>query len=393
MAAEAPTITQADAEATGGEEYVSRGGDLFEEADVYGDWGAEAGFEERRLTDFVELQQANVEADWREHLAPRAFQLLHQEATSDVRIAKADVGELPGCASLKNVYIPSRVDTSSSNKARFAKAFNWSVKNLWNMNMDGEICIGAGKALYFRGVAKHNRNVPPLWTCQQQLMQYHPYAWFAVSHDSAVDTVDKMVDAFGMKPSQTAETSYKVEVKRTRDSLDIELNSQLQCTLANKQWDRFLVSHLLRTNMPDIRFFVRARVPLRKKIAESYTGTEILKMTDDSVQSMLPPELGEVVYAAERVIRRWSTKTKGGVTLQLVETKRTPMIVTREGEEGERMEYELIASIPQASERPNVQLLSDELWTNAELLATLLEESSQEFQAHTMPASAAFGEH
>jgi hypothetical protein len=142
--------------------------------------------------------------------------------------------------------------------------------------------------------------------------------------------------------------------------------------------------------MPDLRYLVRGRPPIKKKMADAYFETDILKLTKDSVQAVLSPELGEIVYTCERVIRKWSCKLESGVALQLVETKRIPLIVTRPGEEGERLEYELVAAIPQQAERVDLHALADDLWTKGTEFAQMLEEGMQELQAHTMPSSAAF---
>ena len=392
MSAEQPSLVNEEETGTSpaGDEYSTQGSDLYEEADVYGDWGAEPGFDDKKQLDYMELALSSMSNDAIHVCAPRAFQLLHNETTADVALQQFNPTKLPGCADMKAVYSPRPISSDDANRIRFRKSFHWAVTNLWNMNMDGELNIGAGKALYWRGVAKHNRNVLPLWTCQQHLHLAHPYSWFAVAHETNVAPVIALAEQMGMQPSQEAETSYKVCVKRSKDQLDLELNSQLQCTLVNRPWDRFLMTHVLRTKMPDLRYLIRARTPLKKKVADSYFENEILKLTRDSVHSVLSPELGEVQYCAERVIRKWATRLECGVTLSLVETRRTPLIVTRQGEEGERLEYELISSLPMQAERVDIRALSDELWSKGNEFAAVLEEGMTNLQAHTMPSSAAF---
>lgn len=400
MSAEQPSLVAAtdDDVAAGvaaatGDEYSAQAGDLYEEADVYGDWGAEPGFEDRKELDFMCITQAGMAAvDTASPLAPRAFQLLHADTTADLGLARFDASKLPGCSggAYKDVFSPQPINADDANRLRFRKAFKWCATNLWNLSLDGELNIGAGKALYWRSVAKYNRNVLPVWTCQQHLHQAHPYTWFAVAHESNTPHVLSLAQQLDMQPTQQPETSYKVYIKRTRDQLDVELNSQMRCVAVNKPWDRFLCSHVLRSKMPDLRYLVRARTPIKKKVVEAYFETDILKLSKDTVQSVLSPELGEVVYTCERVVRKWATRLQSGVTLQLVETKRIPLIVARQGEEGERLEYELIASIPQQSERVDLQKLSDDLWQKGNEFASVLEEGMTELQAHTMPSSAAF---
>jgi len=252
------------------------------------------------------------------------------------------------------------------------------------MNLDGEINIGAGKALYFRAVAKHNRYVLPTWTCQEHLERAHPYSWFAIAHESNKQPIEELAASMGMELTQDETTSYKVMVRRPKDFLDVELNSQLQVTLVQKPWDRILCTHFLRNKMPDLRFLIRARRPIKKRVADAYLDTPILKLTSDSVMSVLSPELGDVGYCAERAIRKWSKTLDSGVRLQLVETRRTPLICTRAGDEGERLEYELVANVPQQVERAALGALCDDLWNKRMEFAAALEEGMQELGANTM---------
>ena len=83
-------------------------------------------------------------------------------------------------------------------------------------------------------------------------------------------------------------------------------------------------------------------------------------------------------------------RTQVGVTLQLVETRRTPLIITRAGDEGERLEYEWIVVLPQKAERVDIAAMSTELWNYGNLLAKELEAGMEEFLSHTMTSVAAF---
>lgn len=366
-----------------------RATELFEEADLYGDWGAEPGFEERRDTDYMELSPSKMGEAY-EALSPRAFQLLHDKVTSDIGLTVFDPSKLPGQKNVTTAYGVAAVPAAEANQIKFRKGLQWCVKNLWAMNIAGEVNIGAGKALYWREVAKHNRSVLPLWTCQHHLYHNHPFQWFAVAHESCTTAVEALVARYGMTLTQEPTTSYKVCIKKGREMLDCELNSVLRCTQLNKPWDRFLMTHYLRHRMPDLRYLVRARHPIRKRVADAYLDADILRSTRESVQSVLAPELGEVIYTCERVTRKWSVPLPSGITLQCVETKRTPLIVTRPGDEGTRLEYELIAQIPPQSAGVDMETLSSTLWEYGNSFAEALEETMQEMQAHTMPTSAAF---
>lgn len=363
--------------------------ETLDEADEYGDWGAEPGFEERRHIDYMEFNP-QLMGERYEPLVPRAYQLLHANLSADVGMRLINPSKLPGQSKNTQAYVVSKVDVDAANSQHFRRGLEWCMANLWNTNMSGELNIGAGRILFHRTIAKQNRNTLPLWSLQRHLYAYHPYVWFAVASASNAEAVEKLVARLGMKLVQDATTSYRVSIRRAGEFLDAELNAQLQCVKINRPWDRFLVSHYVRSQMPDLRFLVRARHPIKKRIADAYLETDILRSTRDSVQSVLSPELGDVNYCCERVIRKWAMRTQVGVTLQLVETRRTPLIITRAGDEGERLEYEWIVVLPQKAERVDIAAMSTELWNYGNLLAKELEAGMEEFLSHTMTSVAAF---
>jgi hypothetical protein len=323
-------------------------------------------------------------------LSPRAYQLLHSDLSADVGLTAINPSKLPGQSSATKAYIVSKVDVNKANEQHFRRGLEWCVANLWNTNMSGELNIGAGRVLFYRGIAKQNRNTLPLWTLQKHLYAHHPYFWFAIASAANATAMEKLASQLGMKLVQEATTSYKTSIRRAGELLDAELNAQLQCVKLSRPWDRFLVSHYVRAQMPDLRFVVRARHPIKKRIADAYLEADILRSTRDSVQSVLSPELGEVNYCCERVIRKWAMRTQVGFTLQLVETRRTPLIITRAGDEGERLEYEWIVVLPQKAERVDIAAMSAELWRYGNLLAMELETGMEEFLSHTMTSVAAF---
>merc|ERR1712000_86858 len=251
--------------------------------------------------------------------------------------------------------------------------------------------MGAGKVLYWKRAAKQQRPVLPLWTCQQHVHDTHPYSWYAVAHESAVSDMESLASKQGMTLTSDNEVSYKVYIKRARDILDVDLNAQLQPTLVNRPWERFLVTHYVREKMPDLRSLVRGRQSMKKRVSDQYLEASILTAANgNTVQSVLQPELGDVIYVGHRGIRRWTTKMANGVRLSLVETRRTPLVTTRPGDEGERIEYELVAGIPQQSENVDIPMLAEELWDRGQELAGALENSMQELHAFTMSSAAAF---
>lgn len=390
----------------GGTEYRTAVADLYDEADVYADWSSNV--DEKKHDDFIsfpsaEHASAKAEVDTKGHtyLDPKGYQLLHQECTADVGLARVNISNLPGCSQLgkdnNNLLLSVvQLQPDQANRVRFRRGFHWAVSSMWSAAIDAEVNIGAGKALYWRGAAKQRRPVLPMWTCQQHLHDTHPYTWYAVAHETSIADMEKLaIEKMGMTLTSDGEVSYKVYVKRSRDILDIDLNTQLHPTLVNRPWDRYLVSHYVRKQMPDLRFLVRGRHPIKRRISEQYLEAALLTAQGATVQSVLQPELGDVIYVGHRAIRRWTTKMKAGgsgdgVRLSLVETRRTPLVTTRPGDEGERIEYELVANIPQMSEQLDIPALAEELWDKGQELAVALENSMQELHAFTMSSAAAF---
>jgi hypothetical protein len=317
---------------------------------------------------------------------------MHERSTADVAVSSFSANKLPGQQKRKEeAYTATPVAAADANKIRIRRALKWCLTNLWQMNMAGELNIGLGKALYWRSVAKHNRSVLPIWTCQSHLYTAHPYQWFAVAHESNKAAAETFAAKRGMPMTQDSTTSYKVGVTRKdKELVDICLNDQGRCMQANRMWDRFLVSHVLRDTMPDLRYVVRARHPVKKRIADQYLESDIVRIGKDVAQSVLSPDLGIVHYCAERVIRKWGTQLACGAAVELVETTRTPLIVVRPGDEGMRLEYELIVQLPQQAEGVDAHAMTDELWDYADEFVKAMEEGMQQLDAHRMPSAAAF---
>ena len=71
----------------------------------------------------------------------------------------------------------------------------------------------------------------------------------------------------------------------------------------------------------------------------------------------------------------------------LVETRRTPLITVVPGDDAERVEYELIASVPRPEDNVDISELADELWDQGMFLALRLEESMEDLHSYVMKAA------
>lgn len=363
----------------------------------------------------------------------------------------SDDGPTASAAAVANLILSAPGDDASTNalnKVRFRRAFHWAVSSAWSNNREAEINIGAGRVLLWHVAAKNDHTIFPIWTCQQHLHDLHPYAWFAVSHDSAVADIENFaVNSLKMKPEnfvaspssssssssrshsggvseqqQQGEVSFKVTLranKGTKMWIEAECNSRFETTHVYRPWFRYLTTHFLRTTMPDLRFLLRARNLMSGKDTEPFMQAQLIKYAPTAAEaaaaaaaaaerpdaahlqhlflpaatpvvSVLSPDLGDVVYACHRVIRRWSTKMGRGSRISLVETRRTPLLVTHADDTVERVEYELIATIPRPEDGVDIGQMAEELWDKGSMLATVLEKSSEKLLSYPVNRAGTF---
>jgi hypothetical protein len=423
---------------------------IFDDADFYGDW-AVVGRNTQLAPDGTPLPQAVADAsDYlsksstdndfiafgspgerrtimgqvntaMQSLSPKAYQFLHEKSVSDFGLCNLNnVSALPGCAHIPegSAVAISPIEAAEANKIRFRRAFHWAVSNIWANNREAEINIGAGRVLYWDAAAKNSRAICPTWILQQHLMDAHPYMWYAVAHETtSVQAIEQLVEDLGMVPmnqatststnnneqeekssssssksnnNNFAETSYKVTIRSNKlgGALEAEVNENFETTHVYRPWLRYLMTHYVRDQMPDLRFLVRARSFVSRKDSEAIFRNPILRESGKSVQPILAPEIGDVVYVAHRVIRRWSTKIgRYGTRILLVETRRTPLITTIAGDDAERVEYELIANIPRPEDNIDISELADDLWDNGTQFAERLEESMKDLHSYVMKAA------
>lgn len=404
----------------------------LDEADEYGDWGVEPGFDKgtaasgtgrdgkgprRSNVDFLEISPTRMGERY-DVLAPRSYQLLHSDITSDLVLQEhKGASKLPGQSRrAAPAFTVKRAAVDDANRSRFKKAFEWSLLNIWNLSLTtSELNINAGRALFYADIAKQNKTILPVFALQRHIYAQHPYVFFSIATESNRALLQTLAtEKMGLTLTQDETTSYKVMIKRGNMVgaaigasglsdlfFDCELNENLNVIKINRPWDRLFVMHYVRSVAPDLRYVVRSRHPLKKKIADLFLGADgggadsggnsVLKFTRDSVQSILSPELGEVFYCCERKIRKWSkTSEKTGVTISLVETKRTPLIISKIGDEGERLEYEFVVDLPHKGEKVNISELGDEIWDLGRTLATSMEEGMADLGSQAVSTSAAF---
>ena len=289
----------------------------------------------------------------------RAYQVLHETDTADVSgLVCLDTSKLP-------IY--------GSNQKRFVNAFAWATTKLWNLGQDGDINVSFGRVLLKHRAQKFKRTVLPMWPIQNSLLRPKLYKFSSIVYDANSDGVGAFLKDNGFAGKNEPVTTYIVVIKKTRDPVLLELNTELQPTNILRAWDRHLVTHLVRPKTPDICFMLRGRVPSMNRVASPYFETEILKFKNDTVESVLAPELGDIQYAAKRVVASWNmTSSTTGVTLRILQTKRTPVLTTFEGDQGDRLEYELLVTLPNQAAR-DVAAIATEVFEMSRMFGTSLD--------------------
>ena len=361
-------------------------GDLFEEADVYGDWGVDPSFEEKSKMDFMEKAVDAQGGDSQNPLDVRATQLLHETQTSDVRVVPLNPSEVPASAAGRTFYTLEKANVAESNRERFSRACLWAVNNMWNLGQEGDINVTFGRTLLKNiiNAVLFKKTVVPLWSAQKAMMQPQVLRFVALAHENNTEDVAKFLKENGFASEKEPTTSYLVMIKRPRDPVVLELNSELQPVEVLRAWDRHLVSQFIRKKMPDVRFIVRGRSILKKRIATPYLEAEVLKFKNDTVESVLAPELGDVQYVAERVIASWVKQdVASGTTIRMIQTKRTPVLTTNTSNQGERLEYELTMSIP-PKDTANVLAMANSIYELSHIFSRSLEPGMGVFKAEAV---------
>jgi len=357
-------------------------GDLFEEADIYGDWGIDPSFEEKKKFDFLERAVDAQVAESQGPMDVRSTQLLHEKQTADINLVPLKVSGLPGAVKSMDAFTIGKTNVQVANRQRFIRACTWGINNMWNMGHEGNINVTFGRALVknLQSAVALRKSVIPLWSAQKAITEHKCVRFVSIAHENNTDAVGKFLKDNGFSVEKEATTSYIVLVRRPRDPVVLELNAELQPTEVLRAWDRHLVTQFIRHKMPDVRFLIRGRTPLKKRIASPYFEAEVLKFKNDSVESVLAPELGDIQYVAERVIASWlKTDEESGLEIRMIQTKRTPVLTTNNSSQGERLEYELLANIPE-KDKVDITKAASVIFDMSTSFAQMLESGMEELK-------------
>lgn len=308
----------------------------------YGSWDKDAATKGDMLLDLNQagFYQGDTQA------APRAFQLLVDNTATDLVVARVNTTSFPGAAANAESYTLTAADATAASRARFVKTLKWGAINLRTLQLDGQLHADIGKLVLKTDAMRKGQRVVSSWTLQQRLQATAPYHWVSCAASTSKDAVETFLSENGFELMQKPKVSFDVTVRRANDSLSIVLNSKGATMSVNRQWEKLQSSHFVAADGPDVRFIFRARKPVSPADNDTFTKVPIVDVVSENIEIKLPPEHGEVLYCSENEVRQWTRPLSTGGTLTVSETSRQPLIIARDEEDGERLEYALDVEVP-----------------------------------------------
>jgi hypothetical protein len=334
--------------------------------DSYGAWNrAEpAGAKQEVLLD---LGQAGFYEGSTQN-APRAFQLLVADSAPDLVVSRVNTTSFPGYPANAECYTLTAADAAQSTRARYSKTLQWCCMNLRNLGLDGEVCVEFGKLLLKPEISKKNRHVVSSWTLQQRMQVADPYHWVTATSETSVASLEELLAADGFTVKHATKVQYDVHVHRANDTLLVELSAKGATTSVHRSWDNVQQTLLVAGDGVDSRFVLRSRTAAKKQDIDAYTQAKLIDVQAEEVQSLLPPELGKVVYATENDVRKWEKVIPKVCTLTVTETRRQPLLISRDEDDGERIEFAVTLTVPSAASggATDMAAVAEELYRLAE---------------------------
>jgi hypothetical protein len=301
---------------------------------------------EPQLETLLDLTQSGF-YEGQESMAPKAFQLMVADSAPDVVVSRVSTTAFPGRPANAEVYTLAGADADVAVRSRFSKAFQWCLMNLGNLQIDAELSVDFGKLLMKRDVIRKNRTVVSAFTIQQRLQVKNPWSWVSCIPERSIPKVEQFLSHKELQPVfSKPQVTYETIIRRSKDSLHVELDSKAKTISVNSPWMDIQSSHLVVCAGADLRFLVRSRAAPKRKDVEQLMNTPVLKIAKEDVDPVLPADVGQVVYVAENESRRWEKTITSGVRLSVCEVKRQPLIVTADEEEDPRTEYTVTVQLP-----------------------------------------------
>lgn len=342
------------------------------EREKYGKWEAPTIKSETLL----DLTQTGFYEAGAKSMAPRAFQVLVAGNSPDLVVSRVNTTMFPSFPSSAECYTLIPADSSLSARARYSKALQWCVLNMRNLQLTGELAVDFGKLLIRDEVVKKSRFVVSAYTLQQRMQMGEPHQWVSCLPESAVQSiVEPLLEAngFAAENEGKAKLSYTVRIERAKNNIEVTLNGKGATTLVAEQWALLQAAHRTSDGGPDVRLTVRSRQPLPRKDTETYTKAPIVEIKDE-VKTVLSPELGKVTYCSEDETRSWAKKGDSGASIVVKEIRRQPLIITNDTDADARVELQIIARIPEAAERVDLNAMGNEIFDFAVSLGDALTE-------------------
>ncbi|AAZ12321.1 guide RNA associated protein, GAP2 [Trypanosoma equiperdum] len=310
----------------------------------YGRWNQASVMQPETLLD---LSQAGF-YEGAANMVPKAFQLLVSDTAPDVVVSRVNTTAFPGFPSNTECYTLGASEKDVAIRSRYSKVLQWCCLNMSNLQMDGELYVDFGKLLLKPSVMRKNRRIVSSYTLQQRLQVNHPYTWVPTLPESCLSKIqEQFLQPEGFAPiGKGVQLTYSGTIKRSKDQLHVDLDNKGKVLAVNSAWVNLQTAWCTHAKGPDVRLLLRSRPPIRRQDVELFASTPIIKLADDDVADVLPPEHGQLVYLSEDETRLFERVSDRGVTITVREVKRQPLIILRDEEEDPRVEYSLSAHIP-----------------------------------------------
>lgn len=337
----------------------------------------------------LDLQQGGFYENGSATMAPRAFQLLVDKAAQDLVVARVNTTAFPGFPSSLECYTLCPADAEQATLARYNKSLQWCVMNMKNLNMTGEIFVEFGKLLLMRSVLKKKSSIVPAWTLQQRLQSgSNPMHWVSCASAQSTPAVEAFLATHGFIPSPRGPLTYDAIVRRKDGALSLSLDENAHVKQVNRPWEYLQRSNVTKDQGVDIRFLVRGRVATAPGSERQFAGP-LADVKSDPVVSKVPPSVGEITYLSENAVRTWTKQSRSGVLISVTETKREPLMISGDEEQGFRLEYNLKASVSEP--KTDITTLSIEMYKLAKTFGALLDAAFvEEFKTTTAPLNAKY---
>jgi hypothetical protein len=319
------------------------------DGDVYGRWEGQAGGAQPRTEMLLDLSASGFysqsAADATAAAVPKAFQLFSGASSPDLVLSRVNTTSFPGFAANAECFTFTGADAQQATRSRYSKATQWSILNARHLNLTAEIVADLGKLILRNDVVSKNRYVVSAYALQQRV-QRTPSLWVSATSTRAMSALEAILTKeHGFASPTSKAMSFEARIRRKNDAIVAELDAKAATTGVFSAPTHIQTAYWLAPTVgQDVRFLVRTRRAVED--SSEYTKAPILDVSGDEAKSLLKPNLGEITYASENE-KRVFVKRFDAYSVEVTETLRQPLIISRNEDEGARTEVTISVSVPQ----------------------------------------------